>query len=153
MALVRLQGAYSVGTPQASVRTDFRYPHSSLTHTRLNLTLCRLHLSPQSPSRRSATLHCWTIWSDSRHATLVSQRAHAVGMPSKPALPAISPLHRPDVLADRLYLVCVIIGTQGSWTSGRQSSIDYSWSEWAPSPAAGSRLPSRAIYCESTCQR
>jgi hypothetical protein len=39
-------------------------------------------------------------------------------MPSKPALPAISPLHRPDVLALRLYLVCAIIDTQAAGRAG-----------------------------------
>jgi hypothetical protein len=51
---------------------------------------------------------------------LVSQRpTPSVGRPSKPALllPAISPLHRPDVVAEGLYLVCVIIDR-------RQRSID-----------------------------
>jgi len=104
------------------VHTGFRYPHSSLNPSKgLNLTLCRLHFSLDSPSRRSASLHVGPFreMADMHIPPLVSQRAHAAGM-HRPTTRPWCPLW-PSTWIACVMLDNVIIGQ--SRRGGRQSII------------------------------
>jgi hypothetical protein len=161
-ALVRLRGAYSVGTRQHPCALASRYPSCGLTHKAQSdavpssthtHTHTRRHTQTHTPlvpipiEAKKRSVACGTVQSDSRQAMPVSSRVDcAVGMPSKPALPATSPLHRPDVLATSALLALPNNRQTSRSPGGRQSALIVFDSTARAPTLLGSLPPSPAIY-------